>query len=153
MGHIVNRIVSAEAVAAIRAWTRLDHTIAAFNRELERTQGVTGAQLAILRLVAEWGPVVQLAELRERLVMHPATLGQLLDRLAARGMVDLFTDAADRRRRTLQLTAKGQRVIDEAPLAGPVRLRHVAAEPWRLGRLAEALDDAIVLFGLEEYAR
>ena len=139
-------------MAAIRAWTRLDHAIAAFNRELERAHRVTGAQLALLRLVAEWGPVVRLGELRERLVMHPATLGQLLDRLAARGMVEVAADAADRRRRVVQLTARGQRVVTEAPLAGPVRLRHVAADPRRLSRLAEALTDAIVLFGLEEYA-
>jgi MarR family transcriptional regulator, temperature-dependent positive regulator of motility len=144
-------VVETEAVAAIRAWTRLDQAIAAFNRELERRHGITGAQLAVLRLVAEWGPQVRLADLRQRLVMHPATLGQLLERLAARGLVDLPADPADRRRRRGVLAPAGRRVIDEAPLAGPVRLRHVPADPQRLRRLGEALTDAIVLFGLEEY--
>lgn len=144
-------MVDAEAVAAIRAWTRLDQAIAEFNRQVKQHHGVTGAQLAILRLVAEWGPRVRLAELRERLVMHPATLGQSLDRLAARGLVNLTADPADRRRRLVELTPAGLRVVEQAPLAGPVRLRRVAADPRRLRRLAEALDDAIVLFGLEEH--
>lgn len=82
-------MVSEEAVAAIRSWTRLDQAITAFNRRVEARFGVTGAQLAILRLVAEWGPRLRLADLRDRLVMHPATIGQLLDRLAARGLVEL----------------------------------------------------------------
>jgi len=144
-------VAGGEAVAAIRAWTRLDQAITTFNRQLERRHGITGAQLAILRLVAEWGPQVRLAELRQRLVMHPATLGQLLDRLAARGLVDLTADASDRRRRLVELTPAGQRVIEAAPLAGPVRLRHMSTDPARLHRLTEALTDAIVLFGLEEY--
>jgi DNA-binding MarR family transcriptional regulator len=140
-------------VAAIRAWTRLDQAIAAFNRQVEQQHGVTGAQLAILRLVAEWGPQVRLAEIRKRLVMHPATLGQLLDRLAARRLVELTADTTDRRRRLVEVTPEGQRVVEQAPLAGPVRLRHVAADPQRLRRLTAALDDALVLFGLEEYSR
>lgn len=59
---------------------------------------VTGAQLAVLRLVREWGSPIALADMRERLVMHPATLGQMLDRLAARDLVTLTADPADRRR-------------------------------------------------------
>ncbi|MET7401063.1 MarR family winged helix-turn-helix transcriptional regulator [Dactylosporangium sp. NPDC005572] len=145
-------MASPDAVAAIRAWTRLDQAIAAFNRQLEQRHGVTGAQLAILRLVAEWGPDLPLAQLRDRLVMHPATLGQLLDRLAARGLVTLAPDPADRRRRRVALTAAGRECVAQAPLAGPVRLRQAAADPERLRRLADALDDAIELFGLEEYA-
>jgi DNA-binding MarR family transcriptional regulator len=140
-----------EAVSAIQAWIRLDQAIAAFNRELDRNHGVTGAQLAILRLLTEWGPEVRLADLRSRLMMHPATLGQLFDRLAMRGLVDLTADPADRRRRMVRLTDQGIRVVKDAPLAGPVRLRQVPEDPRRLRRLSRALADAIVLFGLDEY--
>jgi DNA-binding MarR family transcriptional regulator len=141
-----------DAVAAIRAWTRLDQALSAFNRTLEREHGVTGAQLALLRLVAEWGPAIALADLRSRLVMHPATLGQLLDRLAARDLVTITPDPHDRRRRLVELTATGRRTIAAAPLAGPVRLRHIAADPKRLRRLTAALTDAVELFGLQEHA-
>lgn len=146
-------MASEEAVAAIRSWTRLDQAIATFNRRLEKRFGVTGAQLAILRLVAGWGPRVRLGDLRDRLVMHPATIGQLLDRLSARGLVELTPDPDDRRRRIVVLTPEGRRVTEEAPLVGPVRLRHVPADAERLRRLTAALDDAVILFGLEEYAK
>ncbi|MGN9910435.1 MarR family winged helix-turn-helix transcriptional regulator [Phytohabitans sp. LJ34] len=145
-----------EALAAIQAWTRLDTAIGAFNRRLEREHGVTGAQLAILRMVREWssgGDGVALSAIRERLVMHPATLGQLLDRLGARGLVDVSPDPGDRRRRLVRLTGEGERLVEAAPLAGPVRLRYQPADRTTLRRLAQALDDAIILFGLEGYAR
>jgi DNA-binding MarR family transcriptional regulator len=145
--------VSTEAIAAIRAWTRLDQAIAAFNRALEREHGVTGAQLAVVRLLREWAGdgTLPLSDMRARLVMHPATLGQLLDRLAVRRLVSIEPDPADRRRRLVGLTAAGRRLVDRAPLAGPVRLRYVRADARRLRRLAAALDDAVTLFGLEEY--
>jgi hypothetical protein len=60
--------------------------------------------------------------------------------------------AADRRRRLVALTAAGQRLTEQAPLAGPVRLRQVTADAARLRRLADAFTDAIDLFGLEAYA-
>lgn len=61
---------------------------------------MTGAQLGILRIVAEHGPGgTTPAWPRDRLVPHPATLGQLVDRLARRGLVELAPDPGDRRRR------------------------------------------------------
>jgi DNA-binding MarR family transcriptional regulator len=84
--------------------------------------------------------------------MHPATLGQLLDRLAARHLVDLSPDPADRRRRLVTVTPAGHRLLAEAPLAGPVRLRHVPTDPARATRLAESLTDALTLFGLDSHA-
>src|SRR6476469_9438201 len=101
-------MASPEAVSAIEAWVRLDQAFTAFNRDLDRHHGVTGTQLAIMRLVTEWGPDVRL--------------------------VDLTADTADRRRRMVRLTDHGARVVRDAPLAGPVRLRQIAEDPRRLRR-------------------
>jgi MarR family transcriptional regulator, temperature-dependent positive regulator of motility len=138
-------------LAAIRAWWRLDQAMAAFNRDLRERYGVTGVQLAMLRIVAE--RPVTLAELRAGLVMHPATLGQLIDRLVRQGLVESRASPGDRRKRVVELTGRGRAVVAEAPLAGPVRLRQPAAEPERLRRLAAAFDDAVELFGLKEWSR
>jgi DNA-binding MarR family transcriptional regulator len=81
-------------------------------------------------------------------VLHPATLGQLVDRLVAKGLVTVAPDPADGRRRLVGPTGQGRRVLAEAPVAGPVRLRTVPAEHARLAGLADALDDAVELFGL-----
>jgi DNA-binding MarR family transcriptional regulator len=139
-----------EALRAVRAWLRLDVAFGRFNGELRARYRVTGAQLAMLRIVAEREPVT-LAALRSELALHPATLGQLIDRIVRMGWVARKADFADRRRRVLNLTAAGRRLLREAPLAGPVRLRTQPAEGERLRRLADAFDDAVVLFGMEEW--
>jgi DNA-binding MarR family transcriptional regulator len=140
-----------DAVRAIRSWLRLERAFAAFNRELRATVGLTGAQLAMLRIVAEVGPTT-LAGLRERLRLHPATLGQLVDRLREKSLVRLSVDPDDARRRVVELTGEGEHALREAPLAGPVRLRSVETDPARLATLADALDDAVELFGLQRWA-
>lgn len=142
---------SPAAVAAIRAWYRLDRAFAAVNRDWLATEQVSGEQVAIARIVGEresW----PLADLRARLSMHPATLGQTLARLATRGLVDLAADPADRRRRQVALTADGRALLARLPLVGPVRLRSVPAPDDELAALATAFDRALVLFGLEPWA-
>ena len=140
-----------EALAAIRAWVRFDQALAAFNRSLEAEFRITGAQLAMLRIIEERAPVT-LAELRAALIMHPATLGQLVGRLAERGLVTRSPDPADRRRRRVLVTARGRRLLGTAPVAGPVRLRSVPVEADRLTRVAQAFNDVIDLFGLGRWA-
>jgi DNA-binding PadR family transcriptional regulator len=81
-------------------------------------------------------PGVALAETRAQFVLHPATLGQMLDRLAAHGLVTVGEDPEGRRRRLVELTPRGRRLTEEAPLAGPARPRHCPPLPtafvaWR----------------------
>jgi DNA-binding MarR family transcriptional regulator len=140
-----------QALSAIVAWIRLEQATESFNLALRRRFGITGLQLAILRILAE-RPSLPLAALRKTLVMHPATLGQAVDELRDRGLCSVWRNPEDRRARLVALTAEGQAILAAAPLAGPVRLRQVAAEPARLERLAAALEDAIELFGLGDWA-
>src|SRR6185437_4261999 len=126
-----------QALSAIVAWVRLDRAFEAFNLELKRRFGLTGLQLAILRILAE-RPALPLAALRKTLVMHPATLGQAVDELKAKGLCLVQRDARDRRARLVALTPEGEALLARAPVAGPVRLRQVNAPPARLDRLAVA---------------
>ncbi len=137
-------------IRAIRAWYRLQRAMTRFGQDVQRRHGITGEQLATLRIVGEqeqW----QLAELRGRLTMHPATLGQSIDRLATRELVTTDCDPRDRRRRIVAVTAAGRALLAGIPLVGPVRLRTQDADPDRLARLATAFDEAVDLFGLEEW--
>ena len=137
-------------LAAIRGWLRLDQAFARFNRHLRERHGVTGAQLAMLRILSE--RPVTLAELRQGLAMHPATLGQLIDRLVRLGLVDRQSSPDDRRKRLVEPTMRGLQLLAAAPLAGPVRLRYQPADRERLSRLAAAFEDAVELFGLKEWS-
>lgn len=140
-----------EALRAIRAWVRLERCFDAFNADLRRRYGVTGAQLAMLRIVADQRPVT-LRSLRSQLALHPATIGQLVDRVVERGLLTRRPGRGDARQRELNLSRTGDRLLSRAPIAGPVRLRAVQVEPARLARLAAAFEDAVVLFGLQEWA-
>jgi DNA-binding MarR family transcriptional regulator len=136
-----------QALSAIVAWVRLERAIESFNLMLRREFGLTGLQLAILRILAE-RPALPLAALRKALVMHPATLGQAVEELRARKLCVVQRNPEDRRARLVALTAEGQLLLAAAPLAGPMRLRQVGADPVRLERLAAGLEDAVDLFGL-----
>jgi DNA-binding MarR family transcriptional regulator len=136
-----------QALSAIVAWVRLDRAFEGLNLMLRQEFGLTGLQLSILRILAE-RPVLPLAALRKALVMHPATLGQAVDELKTRGLCLVERSPQDRRARVVALTPAGEAVLARAPLAGPVRLRQVAADPIQLERLASALEDAVELFGL-----
>lgn len=140
-----------QALSATVAWVRLDRAIETFNLELKRRFGLTGLQLAILRILAE-RPALPLAALRKTLVLHPATLGQAVDELRVRRLCIVRRNPDDKRARVVALTPEGEALLAQTPLAGPVRLRTVSAEPARLDRLARALEDAIELFDLAAYA-
>lgn len=140
-----------QALSAIVAWVRLDRAFENLNAELKRRYGITGLQLSVLRILAE-RPQLPLAALRKALVMHPATLGQAIDKLRVMDLVSVRRDPDDKRSRIVALTPAGAQMIAGAPLAGPVRLRDVMVEPDRLDRLAAALEDAIELFGLGGWA-
>ena len=136
-----------QALSAIVAWVRLDRAVELFNAELKQRHGITGLQLAVLRILGE-RPQLPLAALRKALVMHPATLGQAIDGLRRKGFCQVRRNPADKRARDIAITPEGEAIVAAAPLAGPVRLREVSHDPARLDRLAAALDDAVDLFGL-----
>lgn len=139
-----------QALSAIVAWVRLEQAFEALTLELKRKYGLTRLQLSVLQILRE-RPQLPLAALRKALVSHPATLGQAIDKLRVKELVTVRTDPDDRRSRIVALTFRGQQMIADAPITGPVRLRDMNVETARLERLAGALDDAIELFGLEAW--
>jgi DNA-binding MarR family transcriptional regulator len=139
-----------QALSTIVSWVRLERAMDAFHLDLKKRFGITGLQLSVLRICAE-RPQLPLAALRKALVMHPATLGQSIDELRRMELVTVRTDPADKRARLVALTDKGKALLDDAPLAGPTRLRVVDHEVARLDRLKLGLDDAIDLFGLGDW--
>ena len=139
-----------QALSAIVAWVRLDAAIQSFNTTLRRDFGITGLQLAVLRILGE-RPTLPLAALRKTLVMHPATLGQSIDELRVMELATVTRDPRDKRARIVAITDKGRELMARAPLAGPVRLREIDTDPARLDALKAAFDDSVELFGLADY--
>jgi DNA-binding MarR family transcriptional regulator len=139
-----------QALSAIVAWVRLDAAIQNFNQQLRREFGITGLQLAVLRILGE-RPALPLAALRKSLVMHPATLGQSIDELRTLGLCTVERDSRDKRARQVAITDKGKELMARAPMAGPVRLRAMDHDVAKLDRLKAAFEDAVEMFGLSEH--
>jgi DNA-binding MarR family transcriptional regulator len=139
-----------QALSAIVAWVRLDAAIQNFNQTLRKDFGITGLQLAVLRILGE-RPALPLAALRKSLVMHPATLGQSIDELRGLGLCTVERNPKDKRARVIAITDKGKELMTRAPMAGPVRLRAVDHDVAKLDRLRLAFDDAVEMFGLSEH--
>jgi DNA-binding MarR family transcriptional regulator len=75
---------------------------------------LTCAQHIVLKLLIEAGEPLPLGQLAEKLHSVRSNVTQMIDRLAAEGLVERIFDATDRRRVLAQITEEGRRRFDEA---------------------------------------
>jgi DNA-binding MarR family transcriptional regulator len=76
-------------------------------------KGLTQTQFAALAKLFEAGPFSQ-NHLGRLICLDAATIKGVVDRLRARGFVEIGHDPQDRRRRAVTLTAEGRRVTESA---------------------------------------
>jgi MarR family transcriptional regulator, temperature-dependent positive regulator of motility len=121
---------------ASQAWTTL---------WLHRVPDLTNPQFAVLLFLGQRGALDQ-SELGALASVDRSTLSVLVDRLEAKGLVTKTMDAANRRRRIIELSDAGFRRIDEVAevaevVIGQVRERFDAEEFEQLVRLLRTLGD------------
>ena len=140
-----------DALAVIQAWWRLERARGRLDAQIKRDTGLTGSQVALLRIIDERAPV-SIRRLRDELDWHPASLGQSIQRLEAHGMLAVTHDPTDRRRRVCRLTPSGQALLARTPLVGPVRLRSASVAPEDLAAMQRGFELALIAFGLNEWS-
>ena len=104
----------------------------------QRTQdeaGISAAQLFVLRQLADT-PATSLNELAERTLTDRSSVGDVVERLALRGLVKRAQSSVDRRRLTISLTSSGERVLRSAP-SSPTAILIDALEQLSDRELAE----------------
>jgi DNA-binding MarR family transcriptional regulator len=89
--------------------------------------GVSPNQFLVLMALAETGPVCQ-HFLAGVIGIDPRNIVQILDSLESRGLVSRETDRADRRRRLIELTGAGRRIVAELSALGE-RTEHELLAP------------------------
>ena len=145
-----------EAELALHELRRLVHGIRTASYTAERSCGVTGAQLFVLRELAQ-EPGASIRRLSERTMTDPSSVSVIAARLVERGLVARRSDAADRRKSALVLTRKGRMLLARAPEPYQARIIGVLHELPKadlgmlraaLGRLSDSLGlgDAAPLF-------
>jgi MarR family transcriptional regulator, transcriptional regulator for hemolysin len=80
--------------------------------QLARTHGMTRAQWVIL-LWCQRQPGLSQNELAALIDVEPITVGRLIDRLEARGVIERRLDKTDRRIRRVHLTDAADPIMDE----------------------------------------
>ena len=110
-------------------------------REVEKSCGVTGAQLWLMQEIAKQ-PDIGVSELAERLSIHQSTCSQLVEKLVSRGLVRKERSKEDQRRVGLCVTAEAVAALKNAP--GPAE----GVLPEALQSLTESalisLDSALI---------
>jgi DNA-binding MarR family transcriptional regulator len=87
----------------------LDQALHRTSKRMEARWGLTGPQRLVIRIVARF-PGIPAGGLAEILHVDPSTLTGILKRLERQGMLTRRTDAKDRRRVQLGVTAEGRRL-------------------------------------------
>jgi len=95
---------------------RIVRSLRESSRAAEADLGVSGAQLFVVRALAE-APALSLNELAARTHTHQSTVSMVVKRLVARRLVARSISARDGRRLVLRLTARGRALLARAPLA------------------------------------
>jgi DNA-binding MarR family transcriptional regulator len=125
-------------------------TIRSHYRQVERSSGISGAQLWALAHISDH-PDCTVSELAKALAVHVSTASNLVGRLEALALVKRTRMKCDQRVVRLRLTASGSHVISRAPrpLIGVLQqaLSNLSGE-----RLASLHGDLAVLIGLMQGA-
>ena len=91
--------------------------LAEFDRVL-RPYGITFARYEVLVLLSfSHAGELSLSKIGERLMVHPTSVTNAIDRLVDAGLVSRTADGVDRRRVLASLTAEGERVLKDATKA------------------------------------
>ena len=115
-----------------------------YGRTLARTAGLTPVQVRVLQIVLSHDSVTPKA-IAMQLGVSPATVSTLLDRLAAKSMIERQRSDVDRRQTNIMLTDKGRNAIESVP--DPLQQKYVdefeALADWEQAMIVAALERVV----------
>lgn len=103
-----------DAELALQDLRRLVQGIRTTSYAVERSFGITGAQLFVLRELA-LEPGASIRRLADRTLTDPSSVSVVVGRLVARGLVARTRDATDGRKSALVVSKKGATLLARAP--------------------------------------
>jgi DNA-binding MarR family transcriptional regulator len=111
--------------------------------------GISGSQWGVLRTLhrcaLEGTAELRLTDLGDRLIVRPASVTAVIDRLVRMGLVDRKSSLVDQRAKHVSLTVAGRRFVERILLHHPRQISEVLsgldrAEQRELQRLLEKLE-------------
>jgi DNA-binding MarR family transcriptional regulator len=128
--------------AVLKSMRRLAQAIEVRSREIARTSGLTIPQLIVMQSIRELGQVPTQA-VSKSVSMSPATVVAVMDKLEAKGLIERYRSAVDRRVVHTRLTPSGQTALGQAPglLSRGFEDAFAALPPDRRDVLLDAMAD------------
>lgn len=93
---------------------RLVQGLRASSHTIERTLGISGAQLFVLRALAD-EPGASIRRVSERTLTDPSSVSTVVSRLVERGLVQRTKSELDARATSLKVTKRGATLLARAP--------------------------------------
>lgn len=124
--------------------------LAGSSRIVESSTGISGAQLFVLRTLADRPEPVGVNELAELTLTHQSTVSGVVARLVERRLVKRTRAADDARRVEIVITARGAKLAAEAPPTAQSQIVRGIAKlaPEHRATLADALEAWLLASGL-----
>jgi DNA-binding MarR family transcriptional regulator len=110
-----------QTAAAVDAVRRLFRALRVAAKRTQSEAGISAAQLFVLSSLAD-GAASSLTELGERTHTDRSSVADVVQRLAAAGLVEQFRSERDRRRTEVRITGAGRRLLGRAPQAPTTQL-------------------------------
>jgi MarR family transcriptional regulator, organic hydroperoxide resistance regulator len=107
-------VPSANVQTVIRQLRVVFRALQNHSRSIEKACGVSAAQLWALWELHR-SPGLRVGDLSQRLLIHPSTASNMLDKLERKHLVERRRTGADQRVVSLFLTGRGETLLEEAP--------------------------------------
>lgn len=122
-----------------------------YGRALAQTAGLTPVQMRVLQIVLNHGSVTP-TQISVQMGVRPATVSTLLDRLAAKSMIERQRSEVDRRQTNITLTDAGRAAVESAP--DPLQQQYVkefeALADWEQSLIVAALERVAAMLKASE---
>ncbi len=142
------RALTRDATAALDALRRIVRALRLSSRALEKDVRLSAAQLFVLQQLAV-APVSSVNDLASRTLTDQSSVSVVVTRLVEKKLARRVASRDDARRMEVSLTARGKRMLSDAPAPAQVRLVDAVRglPEAELGALARGLTKIVVAMG------
>lgn len=140
--------VSQEVLSLLR---RIIRAIDLHSKQLEKSFGLTGPQLVVMRTISVHRDIT-VGGVARQVSLSQATVTNIIDRLESRGLVQRLRSSQDKRKVTVSITDKGQALLDQKPtfLQEKFIREFVQLQQWEQLQILSSLQRLATMMGAEE---
>lgn len=140
--------ISQEVLSLLR---RIIRAIDLHSKQLEKTFGLTGPQLVVMRTVSAHRDIT-VGGVARQVSLSQATVTNIIDRLETRGLLRRVRSSQDKRKVTVSETEEGQALLAKEPTFLQEKFIHdfIQLQQWEQLQILSSLQRVATMMGAEE---